>query len=807
MTTPAARAGLNVLRFAGRVVRHRLFHGAIVLVVCLLGARHYVGVVDEIYPVDEWLFWDLVKLWAWMGVFSLACLSAGSFVLEKALRLELPPLDALVQSMAVGVVAFVMCMYAGGALFWYGKVFAVMLPVALLALGARSLIRLLARMGSHFRELQPASPFVWLISGLGACCVGLAYLGVLTPDSLNYDSTWSHLVIAQDYARSGGIIKFWGNYNMGVPHLASIVHTWGYIVPGLERPAARWMMALHNEFGLFCWTLVGVTAGVRRMLGEPKLRGSWAAFFLFPIIFVHDSNMGGAADHIAAFFAVPLFLATVELWETCQPKAAALVAICAAGGILTKYQAFYLCVPLGLLLCVRFAILAYRVHKGRLRPGDPRVGFRELVRSPLVLVGLGALLVAPHFVKNAIFYNNPVYPFAQDIFRDSSPSSPNAGPLLRYYFTDDNWRPKGNTFDKLKHALELFATFSFEPHYTFTKNWPAFGSLYTLLLPTLLLLRESRRLWIGALLSGGAILMWGFTYNIDRNLQVFLPIMVCVTASLIVRLWRLGWLARVGLVPLVLLQLVWGGDALFYSASDRIVSAMTLIRSGFDGNASRRFDGYRSGYLAVNKAVPKKARILYHTGHMTLGIEREVVSDWDGFQGFISYDELSTPRELFDYLKQRGITHVLIEPRVRAAPTKQEDVLFNDLMSRDTELVGHVGYFKIYRFPKKRPPAQKPYRVATVGLSGYGDGLYPIKNLNTHEYLPPYVLTYKSPERPLPADPEALAKVLEDVDAVILATHRTLPERAAAVLRDRFTEVVRHTYFGVHVVGKDRKPP
>jgi hypothetical protein len=806
MTTPDARAGSRALRLAGSVVKHRLFRAGLIVAICFAGGRHYVGVVDKIYPVDAWLFWNLAVLWAWTGVFSVACLSVGSFVLEKLLRLELPPLEALVQSMAVGVVAFVLCMYAGGALHLYGKVFAVLLPAALIALGARSLFRLVKRHWSDLREAQPANPFVWLISALGACCVGLAYLGALTPDALNYDSTWSHLVIAQDYARHGGIIKFWGNYNMGVPHLASIVHTWGFTVPGLDRPALRWMMALHQEVGLFCWTLAGVAAGVRRMVADPKLRGSWAAFFLFPIIFVYDNNIGGAADHVAAFFAVPLFLATLELWETFQPKAAALLAVSAAGALLTKYQAFYLFVPLALLLCVRWTMLAYRVRRGRLRPHDPKLGWTELVRAPLVLVGLGALLVAPHFVKNAIFYHNPVYPFAQDVFTSTTPSSPNAGPLIRYYFTDDTWRPKGTTFERLKHAFELFATFSFEPHYSFTKSWPAFGSLFTLLLPTLLLLRESLRIWIGALLASGALLVWGFTYNIDRNLQIYLPLMVCVTAALIVRVWRLGWLARVGLAPLVLLQLVWGGDALFYSASERITSAMSLIRSGYDGNASRRFDGYRSTFLAAGKALPKNARLMMHTAHLSLGIDREVVMDWDGFQGFISYDELSTPRELYDYLRKRRITHVLIEPNVRSAPTKQEEVLFYDLMSRDAELLGYFGWFKIYRFPKKAPPARAPYRVVTIGLGGYADGLYPIKNLNTHEYLPPHTLKYKSPDVPLPADPEAIATMLEEVDAVILSTHRPLAGRAASVLQDRFAEVVRYgAYFSVHVVGKDRK--
>ncbi len=807
MTTATAVLSKAKNLLAG-VAAHRWFRASLVFLICIAGGYYYFGVVDKIYPAENWLFFTLAKLWFWMAVLSLSSVCVGHLILERVLRLELPPLEALVQSMSIGLMTFVMCMYAGGALFLYGPVFAVLLPALLIGVGARSFIRLARRLADELRAPQPKNPFVWVISALGACAVGLAYLGVMTPDALNYDSTWSHLVIAQDYARYGGIVKFLGNYNMGVPHLASIIHTWGFTVPGLDRPALRWMMALHNEFSIFCWTLAAITAGVRRMLSEPRLRGSWSGFFLFPMFFVYDSNMGGAADHIAAFFVVPLFLATSELWDTFQPKAAALVAVAAAGALLTKYQAFYLFVPLALLLAVRFAMLAFRLWRGKLREKDPKVGWRELVRSPLVLAGLGALLVAPHFVKNAIFYHNPFYPFAQDIFTGSTPSAPNTAPLLRYYFTDDTWRPKGEPLEKIIYALRLFATFSFEPHYSFSKNMPAFGSLFTLLLPTLVFLRQSLRIWLGAILAGGALLVWAYIYNLDRNLQIFLPLFACVTVALMIRVWQLGWIARAGLVPLVLFQLVWGGDAYFYSASDRIAGAFSMIRSGYDGSAASRFDGYRSTFIAVGKALPKNARVLLHTSHVTLGLDREVIMDWDAFQGFINYEALSTPREVYDLLKERKITHILVEPHQRSDPTKQTEVLFQDFLSFDADLMGYYGHFKLYRFPKKPPPKRKPYRVVTVGLSGYADGLYPIKKLNAQQYLPAYVVTYASPDAKLPADPEALAQMLESVDAVILATGRTLPGRADSILRERFTEVVRYEgYFAVHVLGKEHRTP
>ena len=789
------------------ILRNRWFAAAVVLVVCLYGAYLYLGVLSKVYPVDTWLFWRLATLWGWMAVLSLACLSVGSLVLERVIRLELPPLEAVVQSMALGLVCFVMCMYLGGAVGLFGPVFAVALPALLVAGGAKSLIKLAGRFLDDLREPQAQNPFVWLISGLGAFCVVLAYLQAMTPDSLNYDSTWSHLVIAQDYARHGRIFKFLANWNMGVPHLASLVHTWGWTVPGLPHPALRWMMALHNEFGLFCWTLVGIAAGTRRLLGEPKLRGSWAGFFLFPIIFVYDNNMGGAADHIAAFFIPPFLLAFCELWERMSPRAAALLAASAAGAMLTKYQAAYLFPPLALLLLGRWGLLAYRVRKAGLRPEDPQLTWKELLRTPLVLAGVGALLVSPHFIKNAIFYHNPLYPFAQETFKGTTPSSPNNLVLFQYIFTDDNWKPKGGSLERLWHAIKLFFNFAWTPHYSFTRDVPAFGALFTLLLPTLLVLRGAGRIWLATAVSGGALFLWAYTYNLDRNLQIFLPIMVCVTVALMVRLWRLGWLARAGLVPLVLLQVAWGGDALFYSSTDRMQSAMSLIRSGFDGRAAHRLDGYRSPFVAVRDALPPDAVVVLHTSHITLGIDRDVLQDWDMTQGYINYASLQSAREIYEYLRARGVTHLLTEPHARGAPTKQTEVLFNELLSSYAQPVrGSFGHFRLFKFPKTAPPLEAPYQVVMIGVGRYQSGRYPIKKLDANEYLPAYKQVYQAPDEALPADSRARAAMLEHADAVFVSTAARLDGAADEVLKRQFSSVIRYEgYFTLYLKGKGRR--
>jgi hypothetical protein len=768
-------------------VTTRRVAGLLAALLCLYGIVYYGSVLDRVYPIRLWLFWHVAILWGYQAVLTVACLGTGLFVVVRLLKLVyLPGLEQAVLGMAVGVVAFTLGMYAGGALGWYHPIFAIALPTAMAAIGWRELYRALREARAALAEPRPRQPWVWLATAFGTLGVGVVYLQLLTPDALNYDATWYHVAAAQDYARAGRFVPFVAHYAPNVPQLHTLLHTWGYVVPGLNEPPLRWMMALHNEFNLFLWTLVGISAAVRWLTEDQRLRGAWAALFLFPYIFVYDHNMGGAADHVLAFFAVPLLLAARRFWCSFSPTSASLLGILAAGALLTKYQAVYLLGPLVPLLGARWLLLVIARLRKRPLPlaRDAADVHRFVVWAPLLVAGLAIAVSAPHFVKNYVFHRNPVYPFMQDVFTGSRPQVPNAALLIEYVFKDLLYVPHGSLLDKLKHAGRLFLSFSFEPHYSFTKHFPGFGSLFTLLLPACFLVRTRMRLLFAALMGSGGILMWALTFNVDRNLQVILPLLVSVTAALIVQLWRLGWLARLGLAPLVGLAVVWGGDAPFYSGDSRIASSIALIRSGYDGRAAGRFDGYRRVYRDIGKALPADARVLLHTSHLNLGIDREILLDWSGFQGLISYAHLRTPRELHDYFRSLGITHLLYTPGERVASSRQEEVLWYAFVTRHAEFVGKFGGYRLLAMPRVPPPAEPPYRVAVFGMPGYADGVYPIEALSTIEYLWPTKRRYRSPARAVGEDRAELSSTLAGVNAVLVGDRSRFQRLIAGELRN-----------------------
>jgi len=593
------------------------------------------------------------------------------------------------------------------------------------------------------------------------------------------------LVVAQDFVREGGFVAFPADYNKNYPQLTGLISAWGWAFPWFDAPR-RWALSLHLEFSLFLWTLAGVSAGVRALCGRQQLQATWAVFFLFPVIFVYDHNLGGAADHICAFFAIPIALALSRLCLAFKPADAALLAIGCAGALLTKYQAVYLIAPVAAIVVARWLYAWFAALRARSQPqpqaqsgaatSSIQIPLRDLAWAPVVAVSVGLVLIAPHFIKQWVFHHNPVYPFMQPVFTNSWPTVPNGALIFERTAQEPAWRPRGGALQKLAHAARLFGTFSFYPHYSFNGNVPMFGSLFTLLLPTIPFVARCARIALWAAAASGALFIWGMVYNVDRNLQIFMPIMVCVTGALLVQCWRLGPLARVGLIPLVALQIVWGADAVIYSEYSRIDSAFELLRSGFERRAHLRWADYRSQFRAIDAALPKDARVLLHTSHLSLGIDRQIYFDWAGYQGLISYGHLHTPAELYTYYKALGITHLLQTPGVRQAPSKQEDVLWHALLPY-CRMLGRFGEFELFALPETEPPETPAYRVAALGLPGYRDGVYDIASMGTDEYLPHGSQLYLAPQDTLSADKAVRIQQLAQLDAVVIAD-RALPQEA-----------------------------
>lgn len=752
-----------------------------IALVCLAGAGIFLVHVDTIYPIKDWLFIKLAMVWGACLYLHAGAVAVGHALLSRVIKVGgLPFYERLLTDMAVGLVSFVLLMYAAGACGLLRSEVAVVLPGALMLVSLPTLIHELKQ--HRARPSTPGAraryhPLVVAGAVLALLAVGVLYLQCMTPDALNYDSKWYHLTVGEDYAREGRLVPFPADYNKAAfPQLTGFLYAWSSLLPGFDTPL-RAMFILHNEFCLMLWQMLAVRACVDWFLGKSS-PGAWAAMFLFPGFYIYDSNLGGSADHVLGFFAVPLFLAAVRASESFALRRCALVGILAGGAVLTKYQAVYLIVGVTPIIAGRWLWLV--LH----RSSRERLG-RWLWQGPLSIIVCCLLVASPHFLKSLVFYGNPIYPYFATSIKSSHPLQPDAGPGIANLWMDNTLVPKGSVGSRALRAIELIFTFSFDTHCSIPR--PVYGSLFSLLLPTLPFVRNRSRIVAGAVALCGALFFWGYTYLVDRYLQALLALVSAVTAALIVRAYQAGWFSRIAVIALVLVQVVWSGDNFFLNSYNRIADSIELIRSGHEGKAATRFDKYMRATRLIDERLPPNAVLLFHNTRLALGVNRRVYQDLAGFQSLISYTNARNARDIVAMYRSFGITHIVHERGSWKALTRQEEVLFAMFLQHYVKDGFRAHEFEVLALPAELPPVEPTYRTLSLGLDGYADGIYPVDAMHVLEPLPNHLRHYPAPDQPV--DRRHAEAAAGSVDAVLMGPGISPPPELGEVLDARFEHI------------------
>jgi len=128
--------------------------------------------VNTHYPIKHWLFWTYAKIWGYCALFALAVASTGHLAVKALGGKRLPLAERWVVSLACGTLLYFGVMFLCGLFGIYGRVFAVVLPIALFLPGSVSLVRHGRRAIRHLRGALARttwrpSPLFWLIAAFG----------------------------------------------------------------------------------------------------------------------------------------------------------------------------------------------------------------------------------------------------------------------------------------------------------------------------------------------------------------------------------------------------------------------------------------------------------------------------------------------------------------------------------------------------------------------------------------------------------------------------------------------------------------
>jgi hypothetical protein len=711
----------------------------------LAGVAYFASVVFPFYPPKHWLFFRYATYWCISVFWGAACVSCGD-ALVRRIHPYLPARERFVAACTAGFFTFAVGMFVFGLFGAYGKAFFVLFPSALLLAGGRDSPRFwrrYARKWSALRRKRSSSLLSVFVSALGLACVGMVYFNILVPANIAADSHWYHLPIAEHYVAEHGIRAFReGWYQGSLPHLASLVYAWAFMLPAGDI-YDRIELSAHLEFVVFLWTLASVPVGVRWMVRRalsrsgrrvPQLHAAWVGVFLFPGIFLYDSSVTTAADHIAAFWAIPILLALGRALRSPTSKNGAWLGLPLAGAALTKYQSMALLA----FPCAAFAVgaLAYTVMQRK----DATKRRLEPLRSLGAMALCAAVLTTPHWLKNFIWYGDPLYPFLYKRLH-LHPWTVDSALLFEEVFKGQQlWTPKGTTLEMLKETAVATLNFSFEPH-----DWagfhgavPVFGSLFTLCLVPLSFLRRTQRTWLasGAALTG--VFVWYWTSHQDRYLQLILPWMAVATVATVVLAWcESGIAVRAALVAWIGFQVVWGADVYFIPTHAVIgttpaKAAIDLISTGY----RKEYDARSANcnvFPKIAKRLPHGAKVLIHDSHEHLGIAAATVNDIGPWQGGLSYGRLTSPRAFYEAMRALGVTHFVFRKGINAGMDSYAgDFVFYDFVTRYAQKEAELDGYALISMPAAAPTdASWLEASATVMVCGgpYPHGLYRLADL------------------------------------------------------------------------------
>ncbi|MEX1364098.1 MAG: hypothetical protein AB1Z98_13305, partial [Nannocystaceae bacterium] len=611
----------------------------IVLTVVLLAlGAVFLDVVDRHYEIGEWLLWRYLRYWAWCVVMCLGSLGTGELVVLRLVG-RIRGLHAhLFVSFCTGLLLFGLALFVTGLLQLYGTTLFYALPLSFLLVGLPRLLALRRRLWTRMQRLSPLDVRgLWALSIIvfGMYAWLMIYAGVLTPDNVMFDSRWKHLAIAESFASHGGIFRFPQGWMFAArPHFASYLYTWAFLIPeGVLFD--RITMCGHIEFVVFAaTTMVGIPAMVRRIVPDADPKLVWVARFLFPGVFLYDSNLSIGADHVAAVFAIPIFLVTHDLLRRrFDPRYAVLLGLMSAGILLTKETAAAVTIPSAAVVLLVGA--GHRAWQARGESG-PLLSRHRWIVAFVLIASVGLAVSSPLWLKNLIWYGDPLYPSFYKYF-DPRPWSPDSEYLLTWGFYDYQfslWHDDDK--NQVLETLKVLFTWSFVPHdwAAFHGKRPVIGSLLTLLLPVLLFVRGTKNLWIVAAWVHIGIVMWFRVLPQDRYLQVLMPWMAAWTAAALIIAWRSR--VRLAVVALVAAQLAWGGDVYFLHRN-MLGRVVKLIGASRDPDKMEGRLRTQKTFGDIGEYMPAGSRLIVHEIHPHLGTGVPTYSDFQTYQFGLSY--------------------------------------------------------------------------------------------------------------------------------------------------------------------------
>jgi hypothetical protein len=693
-----------------------------------------VGVLSWLLPVNSWLGGlgpRLLQIWGLLALFAGSSAAFGSAIVRRLSNGGRRD-GYWGLSFAAGLGCFGIAIAALGWMRLLNPFTFFALPLTMLAVGFPAVVAEWRERRADPGEATALSIPELLATAFGVICLFLLFLQVVDPMNVNFDARWYHLRVAERFALAGAMVKSpEGDQLLTLPQLASWIYTWAFMAP-FKAFDDKLILALHLELATVIGTLMLIPPFTRVLIPTVKrssTRLTWIALFFFPSIFIYDTGLMGGADHIVAVWGLAVPLALWQARERKGRESWILLGVISVG-LLAKYTSVYLLVPLVPLFLVDWA-LRWRRSGSAFSPSQKT--------GPFLAAAVGLVLTCPYWLRNWIWYGNPVYPSGSRIF-PNRPWAQDAAAWQRHYNLATTWSPTGDFQHRVETTLQSLTNYPLQPY-----TWPdmvegqsAFGFSFLLAMVAIPFVVPRVRLVIVALVLNVSIAVWFNTHQHHmRYLTVAMPMMGCVAAAVAVHLWSLPTrIARIGVAAVVIAHLAAFADVPF-----RRTHGMNGRRSPVESGAEYlAVKGNRGSPVApwveMGRSLPPDAMPVVHGVRAPLGIGRQTLSDFVTLQFGLGYGRLKNASGVYKTLREMGGTHMVWGPASTQFDSIAGEALFYGVASRTVNRQTFGGMY-VGELPPQ-PPDELGEGILYVGCALYQPGLYRIAQLATPIEPPEY---------------------------------------------------------------------
>jgi len=310
----------------------------------------------------------------------------------------------------------------------------------------------------------------------------------------------------------------------------------------------------------------------------------------------------------------------------------------------------------------------------------------HIVERGLLYAAVVAAIASPWFVKNLVWFGNPVYPFVTGEVAEFT-----LGPI-RYFDAEDQRKldahfenaraqmpalvnereiemSKAASKRSNRHPFRFWEYFTKPDAYNMSEEYHYPNYLF-LFCPLVVFVARSRWLiWLG-LFSVAFFLASVETSWIARLLLPIYPALTVISAHTICDLaarsdWRVRarrFISKGSLIPALLVTAVVGSTALFSIVQLRESKDMSFIRGDISRTEYMQNVYYYVPAYVINHSTPASSRVLMIGAEASYDLERDCIADvnWDSTEWRRLLVRNRSLEELNADLKNRGVTHVWV---------------------------------------------------------------------------------------------------------------------------------------------------